>query len=108
MEEFREPVYWASLNVYGRDSIINVEDLQRIVAEASFVKAQKMAVERFEFVQRNEGNTEVTPGAKMVTLSLGSSVSMFHHYFSPLRTVFPLSILISFSIRNGFYWTNEV
>lgn len=60
MKEFLEPVNWASFNVYGwGDSMINVEDVQRNVAEALFVKAQTMAVERFEFACRSEGSTEV-------------------------------------------------
>ena len=56
MEEFQEPLYWASLSVYGRDSLINPEELRRSIAEASFFKAQKLAVERFELVPPNEGN----------------------------------------------------
>jgi hypothetical protein len=56
MEEFHEPLYWASFNVYGRDSMFDLEELRRSVAEESFVKAQKMAVERFGLVHRNEGD----------------------------------------------------
>jgi hypothetical protein len=57
MEEFHEPLYWASFNVYGRDSMFDLEELRRSVAEESFVKAQKMAVERFRgLVHRNEGD----------------------------------------------------
>lgn len=97
MEEFRDPVYWASLNVYGRDSLINVEELQRSVAEAAFVKAQKMAVERFEFVNRNEGNTKVEVlrerKAPLCHSAICCGVSMFDHllitsflFLSPANT----------------------
>ena len=37
--------------------MINVEGIQRTVAEALFVKAQRMAVERFEFACGSEGST---------------------------------------------------
>ena len=58
MKEFLEPVNWASFNVYGCcDSMINVKDIQRTVAEALFVKEQRMAVERFEFACGSEGST---------------------------------------------------
>ena len=56
MAEFQEPLYWASFSVYGRDSLINPEELRRSVAEASFFKAQKLAIERFELVPSDEGN----------------------------------------------------
>jgi hypothetical protein len=58
MEEFQEPLYWASFSVYGQDSVINPEELRRSVAEASFFKAQKLAVERFELVRPNAGNMQ--------------------------------------------------
>ena len=55
IEEFHEPLYWASFSVYGHDNIINVEELRRNVADASFSKAQTMAVERFPLDRPNEG-----------------------------------------------------
>ena len=36
--------------------MFDLEELRRSVAEESFVKAQKMAVERFGLVHRNEGD----------------------------------------------------
>lgn len=55
IEEFQEPLYWASFSVYGQDSMINVEELRCSAAEASFDKAQKLAVERFEVILYKEG-----------------------------------------------------
>jgi N-glycosylase/DNA lyase len=57
MKQFHEPLYWAMFSIYGQDSMINLEELRRNVAEASFFKAQILAVERFELAPRNKGNT---------------------------------------------------
>ena len=55
IDMFNDPVNWASFQVYGRDCLLDVEELRRREAETSFVEAQKLAVERFAIVGQRKG-----------------------------------------------------
>ncbi|XP_046844173.1 tetratricopeptide repeat protein 28-like isoform X2 [Xenia sp. Carnegie-2017] len=60
IDMFNDPVNWASFQVYGRDCLLDVEELRRREAETSFVEAQKLAVERFAIVgQRKESSDAI-------------------------------------------------